>query len=280
MPPARQSPYRRRRSCPRRPSPLLGALVIPCMPPCFPPSSWPMATIPYLSMLHLRGVRALPSGATRISPPSPSPNVTALSGLLKFHAVCFPAPFTSASGFPALLPALLVLSTALASRDRSRCDGTPDFLRLDSPAARAAFRRWFTFLAEAQYFHCPRVPPRRNRRLRRPHPLPPTTRVASAHDSAWASSARLPLNPRSIPPASTNTPTPRSGAALCRHPRTASACRRSQIESLLPAQFADAKTLWRYNTHLVSRDLTRAETEMPSSSIASYTLLNRTLTTA
>ncbi|MGD0931809.1 MAG: DUF1175 family protein [Candidatus Korobacteraceae bacterium] len=31
-------------------------------------------------------------------------------------------------------------------------DGTPDFLRLHDPADRVAFRRWFTFLAEAQYF--------------------------------------------------------------------------------------------------------------------------------
>ena len=31
-------------------------------------------------------------------------------------------------------------------------DGTPDFLRLHDPADRIAFRRWFTFLAEAQYF--------------------------------------------------------------------------------------------------------------------------------
>src|ERR1051325_2896372 len=31
-------------------------------------------------------------------------------------------------------------------------DGTPDFLRLDDSADEWAFRRWFTFLAEIQYF--------------------------------------------------------------------------------------------------------------------------------
>ncbi len=31
-------------------------------------------------------------------------------------------------------------------------DGTPDFLRLHDPADRAAFRRWFTLLAESQYY--------------------------------------------------------------------------------------------------------------------------------
>ena len=31
-------------------------------------------------------------------------------------------------------------------------DGTPDFLRLDDDNDRRAFRRWFTYIAEAQYF--------------------------------------------------------------------------------------------------------------------------------
>src|SRR5260370_35361165 len=31
-------------------------------------------------------------------------------------------------------------------------DGTPEFLRLDSEADRRAFRHWFTFLAESQYY--------------------------------------------------------------------------------------------------------------------------------
>lgn len=35
-------------------------------------------------------------------------------------------------------------------RDASGDDGTPDFLRLDSTADRAAFRRWFTAIAEYQ----------------------------------------------------------------------------------------------------------------------------------
>src|SRR5260370_31827980 len=31
-------------------------------------------------------------------------------------------------------------------------DGTPEFLRLDSEVDRRAFRHWFTFLAESQYY--------------------------------------------------------------------------------------------------------------------------------
>ena len=38
-------------------------------------------------------------------------------------------------------------------------DGTPDFLRLDDEHDRQAFRRWFTFLAEAQYFQAPAARP-------------------------------------------------------------------------------------------------------------------------
>ena len=45
----------------------------------------------------------------------------------------------------------IALSTTLDASDTIG-DGTPDFLRLHDPADRVTFRRWFTFLAEAQYF--------------------------------------------------------------------------------------------------------------------------------
>src|ERR1039458_2471628 len=45
----------------------------------------------------------------------------------------------------------ITLSTTLDASDTIG-DGTPDFLRLHDPADRMTFRRWFTFLAEAQYF--------------------------------------------------------------------------------------------------------------------------------
>jgi hypothetical protein len=41
---------------------------------------------------------------------------------------------------------------ALTQFTGASSDGTPDFLRLDDPADHEAFRRWFTFLAEVQYF--------------------------------------------------------------------------------------------------------------------------------
>src|SRR5450755_1436509 len=35
-------------------------------------------------------------------------------------------------------------------------DGTPDFLRLDSEEDRRAFRKWFLFLAESQFYRPPK----------------------------------------------------------------------------------------------------------------------------
>ncbi len=69
----------------------------------------------------------------------------------EMHAGVLPGTVTVRVETPGAQPVKLPLTAALAERD-SREDGTPDFLRLDSNAARAAFRRWFTYLAEAQYF--------------------------------------------------------------------------------------------------------------------------------
>ena len=53
--------------------------------------------------------------------------------------------------FPGRPPAVVRLLTNLDPTD-SAADGTPDFLRLDDIDDQRAFRRWFTFLAETQYF--------------------------------------------------------------------------------------------------------------------------------
>ena len=72
--------------------------------------------------------------------------------------------------FPGTAPATVELNAVLDAGDRAG-DGTPDFLRLDDEHDRQAFRRWFTYLAEAQYFQAPVGPARGNRRLRRADPL-------------------------------------------------------------------------------------------------------------
>ena len=51
----------------------------------------------------------------------------------------------------------ITLQTTLDAGDAIG-DGTPDFLRLHDPADRAAFRRWFTLLAESQYYRSKAVP--------------------------------------------------------------------------------------------------------------------------
>src|SRR5215469_9717309 len=52
---------------------------------------------------------------------------------------------------PGFVPHEVMLRTTADNGD-SVGDGTPDFLRLHDPADRLAFRRWFTLLAEAQFY--------------------------------------------------------------------------------------------------------------------------------
>ncbi len=133
----------------------------------------------------------------------------------------------------------------LANNRDSTGDGTPDVLRLDDPADAAAFRSWFTFLAEAQFFRETSALPREisdcagliryaYREALRPH------------DSAWAKASGLPLVPAIGSVRKYEYPFTTWGAALFR----------VGPESL--GEFADAGTLLRYNTHFVSRDLRQA----------------------
>ena len=90
---------------------------------------------------------------------------------------------------PGFAPQEVTLETSLDASDTVG-DGTPDFLRLHDPADRAAFRRWFTLLAETQYY--------RGRAL----PLEIDDCAAllrfayreslREHDSAWARAMALP----------------------------------------------------------------------------------------
>ncbi len=132
-------------------------------------------------------------------------------------------------------------------------DGTPDFLRLHDPADRVAFRRWFTLLAESQYY--------------RGKPQPEIDDCAALlrfsyreamreHDVAWAHAVALPA------PASTGDiqqyryPYTPLGADLFRVKSgrfTADDLRNGAF-----AQFANAETLWRFDTFSVGRSLGRA----------------------
>src|ERR1017187_6278193 len=139
------------------------------------------------------------------------------SAVLSLRAGVMPGEIKIHLTAPGFGPQQIALRTTLDTSD-SVGDGTPDFLRLHDAADRAAFRRWFTLLAEAQYY--------------RSHASPAEIDDCAAllryayrealrqHDSAWAKSVALPAAPS--------------------------------------AQFADAKTLWRHNSYFVGRDISRA----------------------
>lgn len=135
--------------------------------------------------------------------------------------------------------------TVLANNRDSANDGTPDVLRLSDPADEAAFRSWFTYLAEAQFF-------------RETSTLPKEIADCAGliryayrealrwHDNAWAKTAHLPLMPAIPSVRKYEYPYTPWGSSLFRTgPGTL-------------AEFADAGTLLRYNTHLVARDIRQA----------------------
>jgi len=133
-------------------------------------------------------------------------------------------------------------------------DGTPDYLRLSGRDAQA-FRRWFTFLAEAQYFQQP---------SRRPAEIDDCAALIRyayrealhAHDGDWAQSAALPLVPALDSVAKYEYPFTPLGAALFRVRE--GPYRESDTAGGAFAQFADAQTLCRRNAYPIGRDLARA----------------------
>jgi len=133
-------------------------------------------------------------------------------------------------------------------------DGTPDFLRLDRDDERV-FRRWFTFLAEAQYFQA--------RENRPPEIVDCAALIRYAyrealrtHDSRWAAEARVPLLKGADSIAAWHYPDARMGANLFRV--APGPYDPADLANGSFAQFADVKTLGRYNTHRIARDLARA----------------------
>ena len=145
---------------------------------------------------------------------------------------------------------------AVADWRDSLADGTPDFLRLDDEHDRSAFRRWFTFLAEAQSFQPAAA---------RPAEITDCAALIRyayrealhAHDDAWTANARLPLVPAFDSVAKYQYPHTLLGAALVRvRPGPLAP---SDVADGAFAQFADAKSLWRWNCHLVSRELSAAQ---------------------
>jgi uncharacterized protein YfaT (DUF1175 family) len=135
-------------------------------------------------------------------------------------------------------------------------DGTPDFLRLDDEADRQAFRRWFTWLAEAQYFQNPQQRPLEI------NDCAALIRYAyrealREHAAGWAEAAGVPVVPALDPVRKYRYPHPVLGAGLLRI--TEGPFQPADLHRPAFAQFADAKTLRRRNTHFLTRDVTRAQ---------------------
>jgi len=131
-------------------------------------------------------------------------------------------------------------------------DGTPEFLRLDGESDRRAFRHWFTFLAESQFYRQP------NRTPREIGDCAALIRFAyrealREHDGAWASELDLDAAPAEASVQGFTYPRTPLGAGLFRV--RAGQFDPSNLKDGSFAQFADAKTLQQFNTYLVSRDI-------------------------
>jgi hypothetical protein len=152
--------------------------------------------------------------------------------------------------FPDAAPATADLTLQLNPADAFD-DGTPDFLRLDDDADRLAFRRWFTYLAEAPYFEAARD---------RPAEIDDCAALIRyayrealrAHDGAWASAAGLPLVPAFESVVKYQYPHTALGAALFRV--RGGPFRAGDLGDGAFAEFADVRTLWRWNTHSLGRN--------------------------
>lgn len=172
----------------------------------------------------------------------------------KLRAGVWPAQTMVLVMTPHTSNAVAPLTTKLVASD-SEGNGTPDFLRLNDARDQAAFRRWFAFLAEAQYFQEPQ---------RRPKEIDDCAALIRyayrealhAHESGWAEAARLTVVPSFSPIAKYQYPYTPLGASLFRVEE--GPYRGADLSSGAFSQFADARTLWRFNTHRVSRDLAEA----------------------
>ena len=151
-------------------------------------------------------------------------------------------------------PATVPFTLRLATGDTFR-DGTPDFLQLEDPADEAAFRRWFTFLAEIQYFTPPSDRPAEivdcSALLRYAY-----REALRSHNASWCGTSHLPLIPAIGSIEKYAYPQTPLGANLFR--LRAGSFSPSNLRDGTFGQFANAETLQKLNTFFISRDIARA----------------------
>ena len=167
---------------------------------------------------------------------------------LVYRAGVLPGTVTMQVSGKYVSPATVTIA-AVPDYSDSFGDGTPDFLRLDSVTDRQAFRHWFTAIAERQVFAGPQLPAEIN-------DCAALLRFAyrgalQRHNAAWLAQNKL-EGLASLPSVTKyNYPRTPLGASLFRvAPPGPTGDDKSSF-----AEFADAKTLWRFNTFLVSRDV-------------------------
>jgi uncharacterized protein YfaT (DUF1175 family) len=135
-------------------------------------------------------------------------------------------------------------------------DGTPDFMRLTDPADQAAFRQWFTQIADFQA-------------VRPKSEVPPEitdcagllryaySEALKRHDDTWFSNTGLELTALPGEIRAWRYPDTPLGAGLFRVQAGSFTAQDASDGTF--AQFADAKTLVALNAYLVSRDVRQAQ---------------------
>ncbi len=153
-----------------------------------------------------------------------------------------------------VIPLMATVAFVPDSTDRYG-DGTPEFLRLHSAADRAAFRAWFTALADA----AASLPP-----TRLPQEIGDCAALLRwcyrnalhAHDDAWQHTMPFDAPPPLHSVQQFAWPETPLGANLFRVRGGAYAAKNASNGTF--AQFADAETLMRRNTFFISRNLRAA----------------------
>jgi uncharacterized protein YfaT (DUF1175 family) len=172
----------------------------------------------------------------------------------QLHAGVTPGIVTLDAFAPGMRPATIAVRLGLDPTDEFG-DGTPDFLRLQSEEDQIAFRHWFAFLAESIYFE------KDEDRPEEVNDCAALIRFAyrealRRHDASWANQWHLAQLPFSASVHKYEYPHTALGAGLFRTQPGSFAL--EDVSNGAFAEFADAESLRRYNTHLVSRDLNAA----------------------
>lgn len=229
------------------------SLSVESFPPALPADGFTTAELKLHASLggNLRGLQV-----TADDPHRAAVDVVAVRGdsaLVAVRTGVLPGETVLHLAAPSMQPVEIKIHTVLDASDTVG-DGTPDFLRLHDAADRTAFRRWFTLLAETQFYRQESSPAEIDdcaALLRYAY-----RETLRQHDSAWAKAVALPAAPAAGDIRQYQYPYTPLAAGLFRV--RGGSFTADDLNNGAFAQFADAKTLWRYNSYFVGRDIARA----------------------